>query len=156
MAAPSIADLRAAVDDLLHHKTPGLEPYWNGITRDALELAKVDVFNIFAERGYTQAQIDAADQIGIKVKFQALYWAGELNRADLTVEDSASLKALDQRESLKALTLTVNGVVVAPGVTAVAVSASGSFAWPTSGTARNPFMTDPIPRRCGDIPFPGI
>jgi hypothetical protein len=156
-AVPTVEQLRAAVRGMdRKNESQDLDPFWTELTRSALRRARGDIYGILRGRGYTTAQIDAGDDIASLVEFQALYWTGILGVGLHTAEIYNSLEKLDQRKQLAEAAWTVAGVVVAPAGALTTGSASGAFTWPATGTARSPLMTDPSPRRCGDVPFPGV
>jgi hypothetical protein len=156
-AVPTVEKLRAAVRGMdRKNESQDLDPFWTDLTRSALRRARGDIYGILRGRGYTTAQIDGGDDIASLVEFQALYWTGILSVGLVSTEIYNSLEKLDQRKQLAEAAWTVAGVVVAPGATLTTGSASGAFQWPADGTVRSPLMTDPVPRWCGDTPFPGV
>jgi hypothetical protein len=113
MAAVTGAELSTSVAARLKMAEAELPDYWGTICDEAATAALVDVQAIFQKRGYTAAQVNAADSINHWTKTLGLYWA-LLHGGAYSGFEAETLKGLDIRKSLENTPMIASGLFVSP------------------------------------------
>src|SRR5581483_10082860 len=118
MAGPWItfAELKGELAARLRQPPQTLDPSWDPIVARAITRGTSDVLNGISNRGFTDAQIDAADDIRQWAADQAMYWC-LVGGQGLHPFEMPFIESFDHREEFKALVnIRIGGKAVAPGV----------------------------------------
>ena len=115
MAGPYISsgELKQAIADRLGYNVDELPSHWDRLANECVEQGYRDCAAVLSAQGYTQAQIDAWDDRKLYNRLQGVFRA-MVAGATLTGFDWNVIKEMDQRETLKTLSITTNGVQVYP------------------------------------------
>ena len=120
MAGPWVlaAALEQDVKDILKlEEAATLEAYWTRLVEKARQTGYADLTEILLGRGYTIGQLDAWDNREVYNRQQSLFWLLTETSWGIGYDDK-EINKLDRRpQLLKAATIMVNGVPVAPAGT---------------------------------------
>ncbi len=116
MAAITQSELLDDISDALKKAGQAyLAAYWSGHATKAVAFALNEVVGAFIARGFTQAQILAADRLNEWTADLAL-WHALVRGGMLDAVDARLLESLDRRKELATAQLAVNGLYVNPEV----------------------------------------
>lgn len=105
----------AGVLKMKAEQIPVSAPYWPTIVTDSRQSAWNDILGqLVGVRGYSQAQVTSWDR-GAEIQTDlGLFWC-LVKGAGLHEFNDTFIKHLDRREELKAMPITIGGVVTSPG-----------------------------------------
>ena len=143
MALITSAELISAVAARLKVEESQLPPFWPGLCEDSVAAASADISSRLQRKGYSAAQVAAADQLGFWSRSLALFWALTHGGAYSGYE-AETIKALDIRKDIDAATLLVSGEIVSPTDSKGAVASSGACVGTGTGSLFNFPGTDTV------------